>query len=303
MAADYNEFIQRVLRERVFNTVFKRTIDALRAIFPNESPVGGDRVTEKFEAARTSPASAYTKADVNPSPATNTLIKPYWDKVQYHSAVEVFNIDISNARNGGTELGFIENEIQREAESLADIIFTAMMTQLKADVDSSGTAYSDASLSRSTYPTLASYEEATNTAITLALMRGMINGTTILKNVGPLSNYIILVEQAVYNVFRPLAAALHTLNMETRAGVAEDMGFSEVANFEGIDILDPRMTPGMTTGDVLMLRKQDVRLTEHRPFEIEQVPSGRDTVKFVLRWGINIHTVHPGFQGKMTDKD
>jgi hypothetical protein len=302
MASDYNEWIQRVLRERTYDTVFKRNIDALRRVFPNESPVGGDRITEKFEVARSSPAAAYTKADVNPSPASNTIIKPYWNKLFYHTAIEIEGIDISNAKNGGTDLDLIEREAMQEAKSLWDIIFTAFMTQIKSDVDSTAT-YGSGSLSRTTYPTLASYEEATDTAITLALMRGMINSTTISKNCGPLSGYICLMEQAVYNKFRPLATAEHTLNMVTEAGRAEDMGNPEVANFDGLDILDPRQTQGMTTGDVFMLRKEDVHITEHRTLEMEQVDSGRDSFKAVMRVGINLNVVHPGFQGKMTSKD
>lgn len=300
MVADYNEFIQRVLNPEVIDTVYKREIDSLRRTFPNSSPLGGDRLTEKFEAARTSPAAAYTKADVNPAAASNTLIKPYWDKKFYHTSCEIEGIDLANAKAGGTDLDLIRNEIMHETGSLMDVIFTAFMTQLKADVDSSAT-YSDKALSRTTYSTLASYEEATDSAITVAYMRGMINSTMLLKNCGPRSGYVILCEEAVYNKFNPLAAALSTHNVNDPVPASDPMyGYSQSSNFEGVDIVVPS---GMTTGDVLMLRKQDVRLTEHMPLEIEQVPSGRHSVKFVIRIGINCHVVHPGFQGKMTSKD
>lgn len=302
MTADYNEFIQRVLRDEVYDTVFKQKIDKMRALFPTEGTVGGDRITAEFEVARTSPAAAYTKSDVNPSSASNTLIKPYWTKLQYHTACEVSNIDISNAKNGGTDLQLVSREVLKETEALKDIIFDAIFTTLTADVDST-TAYSSASLSRSTYATLASYEETTNAAITLAYMRGMINGTTLLKSCGPLSGYVCLMEQAVYNVFRPLAAAVNSWTGSVTANTPQDTGYPEVGNFEGLDIVDPREMAGMTTGDVYMLRKQDVLFTEHRPLEIEQVPSGRDSVQFVIRYGLNVHVVNPGFQGKMLLKD
>lgn len=302
MTADYNEVIQRVLRDEIYDTVFKKKIDKLRALFPNQGVVGGDRITEKFEVARTSPAAAYGKNDVNPSPASNTLIKPYWDKVQYHTSAEVSRIDLSNAKAGGTDVDLVQREIQKETESLWNVIFASLMTQLKADVDASAT-YSDKALSRSTYPTLASYEEATDTEITLALFRTMVNSATLLKSCGPLSGFVCLMEQAVYNKFNPLAAALQTYNAVTKSGEAIDMGYPDTKDFEGIEIVDPREMAGMTTGDVLMLRKQDVLFNDHRPLEIEQVPSGRDSVEFVIRVGMNIHTVNPGFQGKMTDKD
>ncbi len=300
MPADYNEFIQRVLRDRVYNTVFKNNIDTLRAIFPNESPVGGDRITEKFEAARSSNAAAYTKSDVNPSPASNTLIKPYWTKVQYHTTCEIEGIDISNARNGGTDLDLVSHEIMTETRELWALAHTGMLAQLLADVDSSGTAYSAASLSRTTYATLASYEETTDSAITISYMRGMIYNVMLNKNSGPISDFVCLMEPAVYNVLNPLIGALHTwnVNSETTNGFAG--GYQPAGNFEGLDIV---VMEGMTTGSVYMLRKSDVHLTEHRALEIEQVPSGRDSSMFVLRTGININVVNPGFQGKMLDKD
>jgi len=302
MTADYNEFIQRVLTGQVYDTVFKQSIDKMRALFPTEGTVGGDRITAEFEVARTSPAAAYTKADVNPASATNTLIKPYWTKVQYHTAAEVSNIDINNAKNGGTDLSLLSREVEKETAALKDVIFDAIFTQLTADVDAS-TAYGTGALSRSTYPTLASYEETTDTAITLTYMRGMINGTTLLKSCGPLSGYVCLMEQAVYNKFRPLAAAVNSWTGTVKAGRPEDTGYPEVGNFEGLDIVDPREMAGMTTGDVYMLRKQDVLFTEHRPLEMEQVPSDADSVKVVIRYGLNVHVVNPGFQGKMLNKD
>lgn len=146
-----------------------------------------------------------------------------------------------------------------------------------------------------------SYEEATDTAITVALMRAMINSTMLLKNCGPRSGYVILAEEAVFNKFNPLASALHTFTFnDPGKNDTPAMGFPQSGAFEGIDIVVPS---GMTTGDVLMLRKQDVRITEHMAMEIEQVPSGRHSVMFVIRLGINCHAVHPGFQGKMTSKD
>jgi len=46
-----------------------------------------------------------------------------------------------------------------------------------------------------------------------------------------------------------------------------------------------------------------VLFTEHRPLEMEQVPSDADSVKVVIRYGLNVHVVNPGFQGKMLNKD
>lgn len=301
MTSDYNEFVQRVLRDEVYDDVFRKDLEDLLGWFPRRPLTGGDRITEKFEVARNSPATSYDKSDVDPVSATNTLVKPYWDKTQDHTAAEVSNIDISNAKAGGTDLDLVRQEVMKEAASLKDTVWSKVMTQLKADVHSSATTYSDKGLSRSTYPVLASYLEDTDTAVTLALVRGMVNTVMLNKNNGPLQGYIGLFEQAVYNKFKPLAAAVHTWTINDAAsGQSVDTGYQPVRSFEELAIEKPQ---GMTTGDILMLRRQDVLVSEHRPMEITQVPSGKDSVKFVIRLGLDAHVVHPGFQGKMTDKD
>lgn len=303
MAHDYNEWIQRVLREEIYDTVFKTSIDPWLNLFGRAPVVGGDRITEKFRTALTSNAAAYTKVDVDPTPSTQTIIKPYWTKKFYHSAVEVENIDISNAKNGGTDLDLIGDAIRSETRSLMNVVNSAFLAQILADVDSSGTAYSDASLSRSTYPTLASYEETTDAAITHDYWQAMINAVidADAKATGPISGYVALTEQAVSNVLREVGAALHSWQIVNPApGSGQSYGWQPMEYMEGLQVY---VMPGMTTGSVFMLRKQDVKVTIHRDLEIEQVPSGRDAAKFVLRLGANVHVVHPGFQAKLLSKD
>ena len=109
-------------------------------------------------------------------------------------------------------------------------------------------------------------------------------------------------ENSVYHTFKALAAALHTWDKSNEAE-ATKMGWPEMNNFEGLKIVHPDALPNMTTGDVYMIRMQDLLAVEHRAFEIEPVPSGRDSKKAVLRYGLDVHTTYPGFQGKMLNKD
>jgi hypothetical protein len=296
---DYNEFIQRALQSTVIDTTYDARIENIVKLAPKASPIEGDRITEKFKAAKSSNAAAYTKADADPASDTNTLIKPYWSKVFYHDAVEVHNIDISNSADNGMSL--VSDAIADGTKSLMAIVKPAMLAQLLADIDSSGTAYSDASLSRSTYATLASYEDTTNATITVDYMQGMIRGVALNKQVGPRSGYTILCEDGTFNTFSELAQALHVWNfVAPPAGAVLPMGYQAMGSFEGVDI---QSDPDMTTGSLFMIRREDLRLTVHRPLTWSQVPSGADTVKFVGRVGINLHVVNPGFQGKMLDKD
>jgi len=108
-------------------------------------------------------------------------------------------------------------------------------------------------------------------------------------------------EQEVMDDFEPLANAQQTWYTEIPSKDAiVDAGLRPIRSWEGSDVY---VVPGMTTGDVFYLRKQDVLICPHRELEIEPVPSDRDSMKWILRVGMNLHVINPGWQAKMTDKD
>ncbi|MCP4674256.1 MAG: hypothetical protein GY854_01815 [Deltaproteobacteria bacterium] len=300
--ADYNEFIQRELQPEIIDTVIYDSIEPFLTNFNSPPITKGDRITSRVRTAHTSNAAFYDKTDVDPASASQTLVKPYWSKVFSHGACEVHGIDMSNDNPGGASLDELSFQVKKETEALMAANVSAIYTQIKKDVDSSSVAYGDGSLSRSTYPTLVSYEEDTNATISLAYMRGMIRGCTTNKGTN-LGDYICLMEDSVYYTFKALAAALHTWNAVSVAGQKTNMGYPDFDKFEGLACPDPSVFTNMTTGDVLMLRRQDVNIAVHRPLEIEAVQSGRDSIKMVLRTGINVYVDNPYLQGKMTDKD
>lgn len=300
--ADYNEWIQRELQPDIIDTVIYDTLEPWVKVFGTQPYKEGDRITGRYRTAHTSNAGFYDKSDVDPAASTQTLVKPYWTKVFAHGAFEVHGIDMSNAGPSVSSLDLIADAASIEAAAVANQVYTSFFTQIKKDVDSSSVAYSDASLSRSTHAKLVSYEEATDATITLAYMRAMIQGVTNNKYVRK-GDYICLMEDTVYNTFKPLAAAVHTWNTSGVNGKSIDAGYQDIGTFEGLAIAPPEMFPNMTTGDVLMLRKQDVKIVPHRPMETKIVESGRDSIKGVIRMGYNVYVDNPYLQGKMTDKD
>jgi hypothetical protein len=58
----------------------------------------------------------------------------------------------------------------------------------------------------------------------------------------------------------------------------------------------------LTDGLTFFINPNDVGVREWRPFEIEQVSSGRDSEMFILRWAAKLRVKHPGRQGKMANK-
>jgi len=300
--ADYNEFIQRELVPKMVDTVVYDSMEPFNKYFTKPEILDGDRITSKYRLAHTSNAAFFDKSDVDPASSTQTLAKPYWDKVFSHGAAEVHGIDISNSSVSTSQKALITDAVQKEVEAVNALNVSAIYTQIKKDVDSTSVAYSDKSLSRGSYPLLVSYEEDTNATITLAYMRGMISGCTLNKGV-KLSDYICLTEGSVYYTFKALAAALHAWNSSTKSGKPENMGWPDFDDFEGLAFAHPNEFPNMVTGDVLMLRRQDVNVVDHLPLSIEMVPSGRFSYKFVVRRGTNVYVDNPYLNAKMTDKD
>lgn len=300
--ADYNEIIQRDIRPGLVDTVVYDGLLPFTSNFTTAKPDGGDRITTKYRLGYTSNAAFYDKSDVDPASSTQDLAKPWWTKVFSHGACEVHGIDISNNAPGDNQLAPLSDAIAKETEALMDVNNSAIYSQIKADVSASGVVYSDAALARTTYPLLVSYTEATNATITLAYFRGAMRGVTLNKASKP-SDYLVLMEGSTYFTFKPLATALHAWNVEGKNGQHIDSGHQDIANFEGFDIAHPSEFTNMTTGDVLFLRRKDVVVVTHRPLEIKLVESGRDSIKAVLRTGVNVYVDNPYLQGKMIDKD
>ncbi len=300
---DFSQLLREVIQPNIMESVFTKFLNDLKAIGTEDNVKrGGASITIPIRTSISSNAAAYDKTDVDPVAGTFVAVDATWTKVYQHCAAEVHGIDISQAGQGGNPsvTDLITDAILMETGQLQELIFDAILTQWKADIDSSS-AYSDASLNRTTYPTLASTEEDTNTQITIALMRAHSNAVRLNKNSGPKTGFQFVMETATEEAFTPKVAALHGWNLnDTRRGQEVDLGYQAINSFEGQLIYSP---PGLTTGDIFYGRKEDFKIHEHRAFEIEQVASGRDSAKFVLRTGINGYVTNPGFCGKMTNKD
>jgi hypothetical protein len=298
---DYSQLIREVVEPRIMETVYVKILEDLKAISTFDQNGGGEKIVHPVRTSISSNAAAYDKTDVNPVAGTFVAVDATWDYAYQHTAAEVHGIDISQASRGGNPTidNLITDAIAMEMGQLKELIFDAVLTQWKLDIDSAST-YSDAALNRTTYPTLASEEDSTSVPLTVALARSHSNAARLNKNSGDKINFQWIMETAVEEGFSPRVSALHGWNLnDTRRGQTIDGGYQPMNSFEGQLIYSPS---GMTTGDVFYGRKQDFRIREHRSFSIEQVDSGRDSAKFVIRTGINGYVINPGFCGKMTNK-
>lgn len=300
MVANYQPLLTDDIVPGLTETVFVKEYDKMRSISTPAVPTDGQNYVTNIRTSITTNASTYDRTDVNPQPDSFETVQASWARVPSHVSFEVHNLDIIQAANRGTNAvtSLIEDASRLAVEQLMQLNWNRHYTSIKADFDATA-AYSDNSISRTTYPTLASYEEATDTAITLAILRTCKETTVLNKSVNPM-DYVWLMESAVFNKFNPLAAALHTWNTVGVKGQEFASGYQPAGSWEGNDV---ETFSGMTTGDVFFIRRQDLKLDLWRPLSIEQTPTGKDSVGFVARLGVDMYGINPGFNAKMTSKD
>ena len=297
MTTRFTNWLTEELQPTIMNTI---VYPRLENIMQDVTIIGnkeGHTISFPIEAAYASNAADYsvsTNADVEAG--TTTKIKAYWNKRYTHGAAEVPGIDVAENMGRWDEFG---SEVAHETKKIVNIHYNNFFTQIKSDIDSAAN-YSDAALSRSTYTNLQSYEEDSDAQITLALMRGMISGVLEDFDLDMLSEYVCYMERTVYNTFKPLAAANQTWNITATKGTPQDVGFQEVASFDGLQI---KTLPGMTTGDVFMIHKPNLKAVNHRPFSIVHKEVKKDATYAAIYDGWNFMATNPRYHGKMTSKD
>lgn len=304
MAYDFDVagLIRDVIVPKIEDARFVKPYRELAGQFNEDSMnTGGPKITHQIITSATSNARNFTKADVDPVAGSFDAVDAYWNYTYQETAAEIFNIDINQAQGDGLKgiENLVTDAVNREMDGLWELIYDNVYAQIKLDLLASGT-YSDAALSRVTYPVLAPYNEVTDTQITVALMRGCQYGTTLNKNnTGGYGAYRFIMEPAVYEALKPQVALLSTWNQTDSRGSYAG-GYATLGEFEGTPV---SVVQGMTTGDVFFVRSQDVHIKQHRPLTFTTVPSGRDSVKVIMRTGINAWVENVGKQGMMTNKD
>jgi hypothetical protein len=300
---DYQGLIRDVVQPEIMETVWVKPWDQLRERFTvDDKEYGSGSIVKDIRTSITSNARNYTRADVDPVAGTFGHATAKWTKIYQETAAEVHNHDIAEAANGGITAiaALFQDAVMVETEQLWQLIYDDIYAQMKLDLTLAGT-YSDAALNRTTYPTLQPYNELTDTQITVALMRTMMFQTTLNKKVVQPQSYQLLIESAVNYALKPQVALLHSWVLNDKpANQPFDGGYQALGNFEGAEVFSPQ---GMTTGDVFYARKQDMFVKHHYPLKFDTVPSGRDSVKVVMRVGVNGYVYNPGFGGMMTLKD
>jgi hypothetical protein len=274
--------------------------------FPVVDSLGGTTISTGYEYSITSNTGTFNHDDPLVEPFASSQVRAYFNKDYFQEAARVFKQYLDNMRNQGTEVQIdaVRHEIETATKNLLDKVTTTMIADTEAQIDSS-TAYSDGSLSRTTYATLKSYEETTATALTLAHLEDMVEAimthTTYGQQVRSEQDLLFMVPRnQATNISRLATGAQYfEFNASSQGGPIDAGRVFRTKQFEGIDIVQ---VPDMTTTVLLCVHKPDIKIHRNRPLTIIDKPELADTMLWQLSCGYNAICHNPGNSGKLSAK-
>lgn len=274
--------------------------------------LGGSAINAGYEYTVSSNVGTYNYDDSMVEPYSSSQVKAYFNKDHFQEAVRIFGVYKDYLSNGGSEtaaLDYARKSLEGGMLNLRDKITTTMISDLETQVDSS-TAYSDASLSRTTYASLKSYEEATSTALGMAHLEDAVEAlmTHVTYGQGVRSEQDLLwmvPRNQLTNLSRLVTGQAYNASFFQMMTSTQDMGPADAGRvfrtktFEGIDIVS---VPDMTTTVLLCLHKPDVKIVETRPFTIKEKSETADTELYQLTAAYNAVAKRPGNHAKLSGK-
>ena len=262
---------------------------------------GGSTINVLLDYSVSTNAEAYVQGAPMPTAHTLSDIRAYFTKDYYQEGGKVYGDTMSQLGGGGGNVPVDPQQkaIQTSILNAIELASTTMLTDLAAQVDSS-TAYSDASLNRTTY-SLASSE--TTTVGTLA-RSDLIDAIERAQNTSygyvPLDDLCFLVPPNQHTNIANLSAGAQYAEFVVDA---QNMGPMDAGvkfrcqTFETVPILQ---VPDMTTTEIYLLRRSTTKFHLHEG--IKTVP--KDVSEWALYWlttlGVNLVVADPVRSQKLT---
>lgn len=306
-ATRYDQLVRNVWAPQLESVVFHN--DALLGgnLFPVVDSPGGTTISHGYKYSISTNAGTFGADDPMVEPFTSSEIRAYFNKDFFQESIRVLRQDVANAERGGLEVGMsiVKDATETGVKNLLDIATTTMIADLEAQIDSS-TAYSDASLSRTTYAALKSYEEATSTGLTLAhvedLVEALMTHVTYGQQVRNISDLLWLVPRnQLTNWSRLMTGGSNfefTASSQNMAPIDAGRVF-RTQRFEGIDIVP---IPDMTSTVLLCVHKPDIKIYRNQPLVVESKEEKAFSWLWHLVCGYNIVCKCPGNSAKLSAK-
>lgn len=269
-----------------------------------------------IEYSHTSNGGTFNYDDPMPESDKTSGVLATFNKDQWQKAVRTYNtLKAYNVGEGqtidqtalGTALGN-DRELNMTLAAMRATIVSTFISDLESQIDSSGT-YSDSSLTRSTYG-LASYEDTTGGALTLALLDDCIEALTGTSYGGanegdlvwlmPTNQRTNLSRLESANIGSEVSAS--NLSMVTNAQDPSPMDAGRIARTKTYNQIPIVVVPGMTTTNIILARKGTLRRCVWRPLEIDDKTPGvmADQKLLHVKFGANVFCDMPSWNGKIS---
>jgi hypothetical protein len=267
-------------------------------IVPPAGCPGGASIDEIIDYAVSTNAATYSIGTPMPTPDSISSVRAYFNKDYYHASSKTYGITRSqqNVNYNGQNVAMEPNAKAMEAaqKNLIDLISTTAYTDLASQVDST-TAYSDASLSRTTY-SIASYEASTVGALALADLEDAIEAMEdVTYGVVPRENQVIMMARnQLTNLSRLVTGAQYNELVTTQSDTRADAGRTRLTtHFDGVPIL---VVPDQLTTEILIVDRTKVKVFVHRALEmvtLNEANLKEDANATYLMMGLNLINTDP----------
>lgn len=301
----FSTLVREVWFPELFSTYFLNDWLFSQQYFPMRDALGGSTISTGYEYSVSSNTGTMNYDDAMVEPYTSNQVRAYFNKDHFQESVRIFGVYMDYLNNGGTETGALDyarKALETGVRNLRDKAVTTMLTDLETHIDSS-TAFSDASLSRTTYASLKSYEEATSTALALAHMEdaeeALETRTTYGGTFTDLNNCVWLVPRNQKTNISRLSAGAQYHEQNTQQGGPIDAGkFLRLTHNE----VPIQSVPDMTTTVLLLCHRPDISIIQTKPVTVIPKQEAAYTDLYELVCAYNIDIQQPGNHAKLSGK-
>ena len=277
-------------------------------IIPQSGCPGGNRIPWGVEYSSTSNGGSFTRGDAMAASDTLVGCTAYQTKDWFQHTAKVSGIDKAEMSGGGSEVAMdlTSKAIGAATRNLIHDMETAFAADFVALIDAASNTFSDAALTRSTYG-LASYEETTSAAVTLAQLEQLMEelGSNTYGPIPREEMVLCMVEGQVWNVARLSSnlaynATFAALSTSTNPNDPIDGGRAfRNLSFNGVPIV---VIPNMSTTDIVCTSRNNVKIYYHHDIEV----ISKDTAEFAdlyeIVGGANLVVLDPLRAGKLSAK-
>lgn len=302
----FTSYLKEVYLPQAVKTVFQDDVwfnQPFIEVVPPASCPAGPHINVILDYAVSTNAEVYVQGAPAPSAYTMSDIRAYFTKDFFQESVKIHGDTLAMLANGAgsnVQEDAIQKSLLQGVMNVKALMTSSFLTDLAAQVDST-TAYSDASLSRTTYAN-ASYEAGSISALARTDMIDALEGLQA-GTYGPPPQLSDLLWLMPANQHTNLSALQGMIAYSEFSTDASNMGPIDTgvkfrtATFEGIPILQ---IPSMTTTEMYLVKRSATKIYLHKDITAEPKDAAEWAQMWLLTGGANLVISDPRCCAKLT---